>query len=86
MPTIRLQLSDFDAGRLAELARSEKRSRTSVLTEGLRSVFADRGVNILRLSPDDFEACVKVITTPESDPVVLNRRRKLRAVKPVWED
>lgn len=86
MSTIKLELNDFDAGRLAELARREGRSRTSVLTEGLRSILASHSVSVLRLPPDEFEACVKVMTTPEADPVVLARRQKLRTMKPVWED
>ena len=82
---------DFSRGRLhfqrlTELSCREKQSRTALLTEGLRQGFVNYERRILRLSSEEFEACVRVMTTPETDPVVLARRQKLRTMKPVWED
>lgn len=78
MPTIKLQLGDFDFQRLTELSCREKQSRTALLTEGLRQGFVDHERRILRLPPEEFEACVRVMTTPETDPVVLARRQKTK--------
>ena len=85
--TFTLRLGDFDAERLNAIALQDGRSKTDLITEGLRSVFASRlDSKILWLPRDEFDACMKVITEPEKDKEILARRQKLRTMKPVWED
>lgn len=55
--------------------------------EGLRNVFASRlDQQIIRVSKEDYEACLKKMSEPKEDPEVLAGRERLMAVKPVWKD
>ncbi|MBS5492833.1 MAG: hypothetical protein KHX35_10790 [Sutterella wadsworthensis] len=55
--------------------------------EGLRNVFASRlDQQLIWVSKEDYEACLKKMSELEDNPEVLAGRERLKAVKPVWED
>ena len=85
--TFTLRLGDFDANMLNSIAEQTGKSKTELITEGLRTVFSSRmDERLIWLSPEQFDECLKIITEPETDPSVLARRKELKEVKPVWED
>jgi Arc/MetJ-type ribon-helix-helix transcriptional regulator len=82
-----LRLNDFDSETLKALAERTGRSKSDLIREGLRNVFAARldQPNIWA-SKEDYDACLKKMCEPETDPEVFAGRERLKAVKPVWED
>ena len=82
-----LRLNDFDSETLKALAERTGRSKSDLIREGLRNVFAARldQPNIWA-SKEDYDACLKKMCEPETDPEVLAGRERLKAVKPVWDD
>ena len=65
----------------------EGRSKADLIMEGLRNVFASRlDQQLIWISKEDYEACLKKMSELEDNPEVLAGRERLKAVKPVWED
>lgn len=55
--------------------------------EGLRNVFAARlDQQMIWVSKEDYDACLKAMSEPETDPEVLAGRQRLMNAKIVWED
>ena len=71
MATLNLRISDFDNSVLESLADSTGRSKTSLVIEAIRN-----------LNIDGF---LEKVLKPETDPQVLEARRKLEEFVPVWE-
>lgn len=85
--TYTLRLNDFDSEMLNSIAERTGRSKADLIMEGLRNVFASRlDQQIIWVSKEDYQACLKKMSEPEEDPEVLAGRERLMAVKPVWED
>lgn len=83
--TITLRLNDFDADMLSEISERDGRSKNELITEALREVFARRlDDKVIWLSPDTFNACMDIITKPETDKEILRRRKQLMQFKSVW--
>ena len=62
-------------------------SKADLIMEGLRNVFASRlDQQLIWVSKEDYEACLKKMSELEDNPEVLAGRERLKAVKPVWED
>ena len=87
MATLNLRISDFDNSVLESLADSTGRSKTSLVTEAIRNLNIElneeRGVT--RLSAEAFDGFLEKVLKPETDPQVLEARRKLEEFVPVWE-
>lgn len=85
--TFALRSNDFDADMLSEISERNGRSKNDLIIEGLREVFYRRlDDKILWLSPETFSSCMDIISKPETDKDILERRKKLMQIKPVWED
>ncbi len=85
--TYTLRLNDFDTEMLNALAERTGRSKSDLIMEGLRNVFAARiDQQIIWVSKEDYDACLKVMSEPEADPEVLAGRQRLKDAKIVWED
>ena len=55
--------------------------------EALHNAFAARiDQQIIWVSKEDYDACLKVMSEPEADPEVLAGRQRLKDAKIVWED
>lgn len=82
-----LRLNDFDSETLNALAERTGRSKSDLIREGLRNVFAARlDLPIIWASKEDHDACLKKMCEPETAPGVLAGRERLKAVQPVWDD
>ena len=87
MPTLQLHLDDFDAALLESLAESTGRSKSSLVSEALRDLHAalHDEPRVTRLSDEAFEDFLRKLAEPETDPKVLEARRRLETFVPVWE-
>ena len=85
--THKLRLNDFDTATLNALAERTGRSKSDLIMEGLRNDFAARlDPQIIQVSKEDYDACLKAMSEPETDPEVLAGRHRLKNAKIVWED
>lgn len=82
-----LRLNDFDTEMLNAIAQRTGRSKADLITEGLRHVFASHlDQQLIWVSQEDYEACLKKMSQQEDDSEVLAGRERLKAVKPIWEE
>ena len=82
-----LRLNDFDTEMLNAIAQRTGRSKADLITEGLRHVCVSRlDQQLICVSKEDYEACLKKMSQQEDDPEVFAGRERLKAVKPIWED
>lgn len=85
--TFTLRLNDFDADMLSEISERDGRSKNDLIVEALREVLSRRlDDKILWLTPEEFNSCMDIISKPETNMDILERREKLMQFKPVWED
>lgn len=77
----------MDTETLNTLAERTGRSKSDLIMEGLRNVFAARlDQQMIWVSKEDYDACLKAMSEPETDPEVLAGRQRLMNAKIVWED
>lgn len=82
-----LRLNDFYTEMLNAIAERTGRSKADLITEGLRHVFDSHlDQQLIIVSKEDYEACLKKMSQQEDDPEVFAGRERLKAVKPIWED
>ena len=62
---IRIELSDFDAELLANIAEREGRTPEAVVLEALYELFAERlEEKSFLISKDEFEVCLAILSEP----------------------
>lgn len=62
---IRIELSDFDAELLANIAEREGRTPDAVVLEALHELFSERlEEKSFLISKDKFEACLAILSEP----------------------
>ena len=85
--TFTLKLNDFDADMLSEISERDGRSKNDLIVEALREVLSRRlDDKIPWLTSEEFNSCMDIISKPETNKDILERREKLMQIKPVWED
>ncbi len=83
---ITVKLSDSDAHRLSEVSRRLGKTQEDVILGAIRLSFAKRlNGNAIFLSEKEFNGCLDLISQPEADKSVLEKREKLLQTRPVWE-
>lgn len=87
MPTLTIHLSEFEASLLDDLVTQTGKTPTEVLLAGLHALANDMREDdrVTRLSNQAFEAFLNRLEEGENDPQVLAARKRLMALKPVWE-
>ncbi len=87
MPTLSIRLSDFDKKMLDSLAKSTGQTKTALVLRAIRHLNSDlreeRGIT--QLSPEDFDGFLQRVFTPETNVEVLESRKRLLSMRPVWE-
>lgn len=84
---ITVKLSDSDAHRLSEVSRRLGKTQEDVILDAIRLAFAKRlSSNAIFLSEKEFNGSLDLISQPEADKSVLEKREKLLQMRPVWED
>ncbi len=88
MGTLTVRLSDYDAGMLSALSETTGISKTDLVVEGLRYVFASKQIDstVTYLSKQEFDDFLDAIERQETDSRVLRAREELENMKPVWEE
>lgn len=87
MATSNLRIRDFDNSVLESLADSTGRLKTSAAVEAVRNqnIELHEESEVTRLSAEAFDDFLEKVLNPETDPKVLEARRKLEEFVPVWE-
>lgn len=87
MPTLSIRLSDFDKKMLDSLAKSTGQTKTALVLRAIRHLNSElreeRGVT--QLSSEDFDGFLQRVFTPETRVEVLESRKRLMSMRPVWE-
>lgn len=83
--SITVRLPEFYAERLEQLAEEEHLSKTDLILEGLRGVFASRlDRKIIGLTDAQFAAAMDILTDT-APPEVLEKQKKLMNAPYPWE-
>ncbi len=84
---ITVKLSDSDAQRLNEVSRRLGKTQEDVIIDAIRLAFVKRlSSNGIFLSEKEFNGFLDLISQPETDKSVLEKRKRLLQTRPVWED
>ncbi len=83
---ITVKLSDSDAHRLSEVSRRLGKTQEDVILDAIRLAFAKRlSSNAIFLSEKEFNGSLDLISQPETDKSVLEKRKRVMKKKLVWE-
>lgn len=87
MPTLSIRLSDFDKKMLDSLAKSTGQTKTALVLRAIRHLNSERREErgVTQLSSEDFDGFLQRVFTPETRVEVLESRKRLMSMRPVWE-
>lgn len=88
MTELTIRLSEFDSALLGDLVKNTGKSKTALVTDGLRFLHGSMRDNspVTRFPMKEFDELLKQLEEGEKDPRVLSARQNLMNTKPVWKD
>lgn len=87
MTELTIRLSEFDSALLEDLVKNTGKSKTALVTDGLRFLYGSmRDNSPVTLPIKEFGELLKQLEENEKDHQVLSARQNLMNTKPVWKD
>ena len=87
MTELTIRLSEFDSALLEDLVKNTGKSKTALVTDGLRFLHGSmRDNSPVTLPIKEFGELLKQLEENEKDHQVLSARQNLMNTKPVWKD
>lgn len=88
MPTVTIRLSEYESALLDDLVKTTGETQTAIILAGLRCLANSMRDNerVTRLSSEAFDAFLDQLEAGEQDPAVLDARKRLVRLKPVWKN